>query len=48
MLEQVRRRMKRPRFSLGSFSEAMAVFDPALLEPNMEQIRERLGEIAHD
>lgn len=48
MLEQVRRRMNLPRFSLGSFSEAMAIFDPSLLEPIMAQINGRLEDIAHD
>jgi hypothetical protein len=32
-LEQVRRKLGLPRFSLGSFSEARNVFDPGLLEP---------------
>ena len=32
-LAKVRRKLKLPRFSLGSFSEARNVFDPSLLEP---------------
>jgi hypothetical protein len=44
-LKQIQRQLKLPRFSLGSFSEAGAVFDPALLEPIIKQIGERLEDI---
>lgn len=44
-LAEVRRRLRLPRFSLGSFSEAGTVFDPELLVPIMEQIAARLGEV---
>jgi hypothetical protein len=47
-LEQVRRRMRLPRFSLGSFSEAGTLFDPELLVPIMEQIGARLEDIEPD
>lgn len=44
-LDELQRKLKLPRFSLGSFSEAGHVFDPDLLVPVMEQISERLGDI---
>jgi hypothetical protein len=47
-LEQVRRKLELPRFSLGSFSEAGAVFDPALLVPIIEQLGSRLDDILPD
>jgi hypothetical protein len=46
--DQLRRQLKLPRFSLGSFSEAGAVFDPALLVPLIEQIGARLEDIEPD
>jgi hypothetical protein len=47
-LEQVRRKLGLPRFSLGSFSESAAVFDPQLLLPIMEQISGQLSDIEPD
>jgi hypothetical protein len=47
-LEQVRRQLRLPRFSLGSFSESAAVFDPELLIPIMEQIADKLSDIEPD
>lgn len=47
-LAEVRRKLRLPRFSLGSFSEAGTVFDPALLVPIMEEIAGRLGDIETD
>lgn len=47
-LDQLRRSLGLPRFSLGSFSESAAVFDPALLVPVIEQIGERLEDIEPD
>ena len=47
-LKQIRRKLRLPRFSLGSFSEAGCVFDPELLVPIMEQIEARLGDIESD
>jgi hypothetical protein len=46
--EQVQRKLGVGRFSLGSFSEAGAVFDPQLLVPIMEQMGERLADIEPD
>jgi hypothetical protein len=37
-LKKVKQKLKLPRFSLGSFSEAGRVFDPALLKPIIEQL----------
>ena len=37
-IPEVRKRMKLPRFSLGSFSEAGNVFDPELLVPIIEEL----------
>jgi len=44
-IESLRKRMNLPRFSLGSFSEAGSVFDPALLEPIIEQLGDCLEDI---
>jgi hypothetical protein len=46
--KQIQRKLGLPRFSLGSFSEAGTVFDPALLEPIIEQIAGRLNDIEPD
>lgn len=46
--ESLQRKLKLRRFSLGSFSEAGTVFDPALLVPIIEQISERLGDLPPD
>jgi hypothetical protein len=46
--KQIQRKLGLPRFSLGSFSEAGNVFDPALLEPIIEQIAGRLDDIEPD
>ena len=46
--KQLKRKLGLGRFSLGSFSEAGNVFDPALLEPIIEQIAERLDDIEPD
>lgn len=48
MLEQIQRQLKLPRFSLGSFSESAAIFDPELLAPIIEQIGQRLADIEPD
>lgn len=47
-LEQLQRKLRLPRFSLGSFSESAAVFDPALLVPIIEQLGGRLDDIEPD
>ena len=44
-IKTLRKRMKLPRFSLGSFSEASGLFDPELLAPIMEEIGEALEDI---
>lgn len=41
----LKRKLRLPRFSLGSFSEAAQVFDPELLAPIIEEISGRLGDI---
>jgi len=41
----IKRKLKLPRFSLGSFSEAAQVFDPELLLPIIEEISGCLGDI---
>ena len=41
----IKRKLKLPRFSLGSFSEAAQVFDPELLLPIIEEISGSLGDI---
>ena len=46
--ESLQRKLHLRRFSLGSFSEAGTVFDPALLVPIIEQISERLGDLPAD
>jgi hypothetical protein len=48
LFETVQRTLGLPRFSLGSFSEAGNVFDPALLVPIIEQISGRLADIEPD
>lgn len=47
-IDSLRARLKLPRFSLGSFSEAATVFDPALLAPIIEEIGEALEDIEPD
>jgi hypothetical protein len=46
--ETIQRKLKLPRFSLGSFSESAAVFDPELLLPILEQIGGKLSDIETD
>ena len=46
--DQIKNKLGLPRFSLGSFSEAGAVFDPELLTPLIAQIGARLEDIALD
>jgi hypothetical protein len=46
--DKIKTKMGLPRFSLGSFSEASAIFDPQLLRPIMEQIGSRLADIEPD
>jgi hypothetical protein len=46
--QQIKRKLGLRRFSLGSFSEAGNVFDPALLEPIIERIAHRLDDIEPD
>ena len=41
--ESLRKKLKLPRFSLGSFSEASNVFDPELLVPIIEQLGEQVS-----
>jgi len=43
-LDKVRRKLKLPRFSLGSFSEARNVFDPSLLEPLIAALVDEVAE----
>ena len=47
-LESIQRKLGLSRFSLGSFSEAGNVFDPALLVPIMEEIGRRVADIEPD
>lgn len=47
-LEQVRRKLGLPRFSLGSFSEARNVFDPSLLEPILAGLLAEASEAGAD
>ena len=47
-IESVRKRLKLPRFSLGSFSEAGSVFDPQLLVPIIEELGQCLEDIEPD
>ena len=44
-IKTLRKRMKLPRFSLGSFSEASNLFDPELLAPIIEEIGHGLEDI---
>jgi hypothetical protein len=44
-IESLCKRMRLKRFSLGSFSEAGTVFDPALLEPIIEELGQCLEDI---
>ena len=44
-IASLRKRMKLPRFSLGSFSEASGLFDPELLVPIIEEIGSCLDDI---
>jgi hypothetical protein len=41
-IPELRKQLKLPRFSLGSFSEAGSVFDPELLVPIIEELGESL------
>ena len=47
-IDSLRQRLKLPRFSLGSFSEAAGLFDPALLAKIVEEIAECLPDIEKD
>ncbi len=47
-LAKVRRKLKLPRFSLGSFSEARNVFDPSLLEPLIGALVEEVADAGLD
>ncbi len=47
-LDKVRRKLKLPRFSLGSFSEARNVFDPSLLEPLIAELVDQVTEAGAD
>ncbi|NQU41758.1 hypothetical protein HQ520_00635 [bacterium] len=47
-IESLRQRLKLPRFSLGSFSEAAGLFDPALLAAIIEEVGECLDDIEPD
>lgn len=47
-IDSLRRRLKLPRFSLGSFSEAGNVFDPALLAGLIEELGQALPDIEPD
>jgi hypothetical protein len=47
-IASLRRRLKLPRFSLGSFSEAASLFDPALLAKIVEKIGGDLPDIEKD
>ncbi len=44
-LRKVHRKLGLPRFSLGSFSEARNVFDPALLVPLIEHLAAEAGDL---
>ena len=41
----VRRKLKLPRFSLGSFSEAARTFDPELLAPIVEEVGAQIADV---
>lgn len=47
-IDSLRQRLKLPRFSLGSFSEAVSLFDPALLAKIVEEIGGDLPDIEAD
>ena len=47
-LDKVRKKMKLPRFALGSFSEARNVFDPSLLEPLIAGLADQVTEAGAD
>jgi hypothetical protein len=47
-LRSVAKRLKLPRFSLGSFSEAMHVFDPSILEPLIADLAEQVSDLGAD
>lgn len=47
-IDSLRHRMKLPRFSLGSFSEASGLFDPELLVPIVEDIGNAIEDIETD
>lgn len=44
-IDSLRKRVKLPRFSLGSFSEASSLFDPELLVPIIEEIGNAIEDI---
>jgi hypothetical protein len=46
-LRKIQRKLGLPRFSLGSFSEARNVFDPALLVPLIEQLAAEAGDLGN-
>jgi hypothetical protein len=46
--QRIHRKLGLPRFSLGSFSEAGRVFDPALLVPLMGQLLDKIATIEPD
>jgi hypothetical protein len=47
-IPELRQQLKLPRFSLGSFSENAAVFDPELLIPILESVGEKLTNLESD
>ena len=47
-LKAVGKRLKLPRFSLGSISESMRVFDPSLLEPLIAQLAGEVSDLGAD
>ena len=47
-LPQVRKKLGCPRFSIGSFSEAMRVFDPALLKEIVEELSRNAPQVGYD
>jgi DDE family transposase len=46
--DSIREKLRLPRFSLGSFSEAGSVFDPELLVPIIEQLAAQTTPLMHD
>ena len=46
--EQIHRKLKVPRFSLGAFSEAGRVFDPELLAPLMGELVDKIANVHTD